>query len=705
MQFRRLFALLALGLLLAGCGGGSDSVGNTPPPAPAITANFDPANSVIPFPNNLLFSGTTDLTLDIPVADPADYSDPKVAMNTLDGFSTVAPWTTTFSAAPAPESIVPGESVHVYEVTLSGPGGAVTGITRELSSPAEYVTGLTGGAALAVVPTQPLKPRTSYMVVLTNGITDANDNPVKASLTYALTKGAAPLCVDGVSQNDSLTDAQACALEPLRKLVNAQEDAAVAAGVSGADIVMSWVATTESTRAVSAALTQKILNSPPATTKLAPSGMDLGDLGLGLAPIADIYVGIIRLPYYLGVPSPDNPVAPLTEFWKAAPGSYIPPLSNAGLDPTSTNITAYNPIPVPTTTVGAPLLVTLPNAASGKTKPPQGWPVVIYQHGITRNRTDMVAVSQTFASQGFAVVAMDLPLHGVGASNPFNIENTPFAPSASERTFSLDVVNNDTGAAGADGKVDASGSHFINLTSLLTSRDNIRQGAADLVELQHAIGSMSVTGATSTGPLLDPDNVYFVGQSLGAIVGTLFMAVDPYVQTALLNVPGGGIARMLDGSPTFGPKIRAGLAAAGVEAGTPAYAQFMLAAQTVIDSADPINYARFTDGKNLLVQEVVGSEFTAGDQVIPNTVEGAPLSGTEPLIRALGLKAIDETTHVQDGVRVATRFVGGVHGSLLSPAANATVTAEMQGEMASLVVSGGTTVQVTHPSVLVPVED
>ena len=48
-------------------------------------------------PNNLLLLGTTDLTLNIPVADPTDVSDPKVAMNALDGFSTTAPWSTTFN--------------------------------------------------------------------------------------------------------------------------------------------------------------------------------------------------------------------------------------------------------------------------------------------------------------------------------------------------------------------------------------------------------------------------------------------------------------------------------------------------------------------------------------------------------------------------------------------------------------------------------
>ena len=127
----------------------------------------------------------------------------------------------------------------------------------------------------------------------------------------------------------------------------------------------------------------------------------------------------------------------------------------------------------------------------------------------------------------------------------------------------------------------------------------------------------------------------FVGQSLGSIVGSVFLSLDPNVGIGVINVPGGGIARLLDGSPTFGPRIRAGLAAAGVEAGTPDYDAFMVAAQTAVDSGDPINFGgadTLMSTKRLLAQEVVGGGDVLPDQVIPNTVPGAPLSGTEPLI-------------------------------------------------------------------------
>ena len=51
-------------------------------------------------------------------------------------------------------------------------------------------------------------------------------------------------------------------------------------------------------------------------------------------------------------------------------------------------------------------------------------------------------------------------------------------------------------------------------------------------------------------------------------------------------------------------------------------------------------------------------------------------------------------------IRGAVRFTQGNHGSLLDPSGAPAVTAEMQGEMASLLVSDGHVVQVANPSVI-----
>ena len=136
--------------------------------------------------------GTTDLTVNIPVPNPNDYSNPRVAINALDGFSTASPMSTGFSVPIKPSSVSAGSSVRVFQVTLTGPGGGVTGITNELQPNVEYVTALpssdSSGRTLAIVPTKPLKQLTSYMVVLTNGITDNRGNDATPDQTYFLTK-------------------------------------------------------------------------------------------------------------------------------------------------------------------------------------------------------------------------------------------------------------------------------------------------------------------------------------------------------------------------------------------------------------------------------------------------------------------------------------------------------------------------------------
>jgi pimeloyl-ACP methyl ester carboxylesterase len=729
----RLSLLLALSssLVLSACGGGSNSSravdappatnSNGTPTTGVITARFDPSNAVVPFPTNLLLSGTTDLTLNIPVADPTNIGDPQVALNALDGFGTITPWTTTFSTPPDPATILPGATVRLFEVTLTGPGGGVTAIVRELQAPQEFVAVLapsdTSGRTLAIVPTAPLQQLTSYMAVLLgNGgtlstppspsITDASGNDITPDTTYYLAKRTSALCVDGQSTDPLLPASQACALEPLRELVNSQEAALESVGIDSGHVALSWVATTQSITPVMQAVQSRIAQLPAPFAEVAPTGLDLSDLGVGLPGVADIYVGVLSVPYYLGAPSAADPTAPLHTYWHAAPGAYVPPFDAVGLDPTSTNVTFANPFPVATSTQSIPVLLTVPNAKSGQSKPADGWPIVIFQHGITRNRTDMFAISATLAAEGFAVIAIDAPLHGVtDPTSPFfHNQLLTGSPAAGlitgERTFDLDIENNATQAPGPDGAIDPSGSYFINLSSLLTSRDNLRQANSDLMELTRAIPRLSYDG-NPTGDF-DGSRIEFVGQSLGSIIGTAFLATEPDVNVGVLSVPGGGVVGLLNGSPTFGPIIQGGLEQAGLTPGTPTYDAFLLAAQTVVDSGDSINFAFATANKSILAHEVVGDGTAANppDQVIPNTVPGAPLSGTEPLLAAMGLSSITGTTQAAS-IRGAVRFTQGSHGSLLDPTTSPAATAEMQGEMAYMIGSDGQVVVVTDPSVIV----
>jgi pimeloyl-ACP methyl ester carboxylesterase len=476
---------------------------------------------------------------------------------------------------------------------------------------------------------------------------------------------------------------------------------AASVGINPDDIVLAWTVHTQN---ITRTLKTLRAFAQPAATNIVPTFMNTSHVNPGLPGIADIHMGIITLPYYSDVPSAENPAAQLSSFWQAEPGAYAPPFDQIPLDPTSTHVTVANPIPVKNNDQTVPIIVTVPNAFSGMSKPANGWPVVIYGHGITRNRLDVFAVADTLAAIGYAAVAIDFPLHGVSPDDqpsqaPFWIENTPFAPIANERTFDSDFLNNETFTFGPDGLIDPSGIIFMpaSLGSMLTSRDTLRQGIADLSVLAVSISGMDID--LDAQPDLDASNMAYVGHSWGAMHGTAFAAIEPLITRAFLSTPGGGIARFANASDTFGPVIESVLGSIGVEPGTADYEKVLLIWQTLIDSADPINWStEAAVNTPVMLHEVIG------DAVIPNYVLTAPLSGTEPMILTMGLNSYSTTQQSAEGLRAAGRFMPPAHhGSLLTPAGSAAAFFEMQKQMATFIASHGGAIVVTDESTMAPV--
>lgn len=675
----KLTALMAAALFVSGCndstnydfaGSVTDAQNAYAEQTLADTSNtkaiFSPASGIIPTASDLLFSGSTDGTLNIPISEFATDGEKALftQLNTLDGFSTVVPVTTGFSSSLDTSSIALGSSVFVFE--LNTINGEVLGIAKALTSPAEMVVQTidTNATQLALVPTTPLKPQTKYFVVLTSDLKASDGSDVKADTTYALTKGSAPLTGDFA------------ALEPLRQATNGLENLAAAAGIDKSKIVLSWTFTTqsmgESLTALAATDTASTINvqaatvpgtdpAVPLTTKLAldPTGANPAITGN-----ADIYVGSITVPYYLNVGTSAQDTAPLTGAW---------------------SIDATTDLPIKKADVTIPVLMTVPNSG---TAPANGYPVVLFQHGITANRTSLLAIGEALASAGFVGVAIDMPLHGLGP-------DSPFYAGAAERTFGLDFANNQSGAKGPDGTADDSGKYFINLESLLTSRDNLRQAVADLMVVRDSLASLDSVVS------VDEDTVRFIGHSLGGMVGTTYLAFDNTVGAATLAMPGGGIAQLLRNSAAFGPVIDAGLAENGITKGSEAYTKFFAAAQWIVDAADPINHgAAASASHSIHMIEVVGGNSSPADQVIPNTVADAPLSGTDPLARVMGLTATTANAANAAGLHTLVQFNAGDHSSILLPTASLAATVEMQTQTAAFMATNGTQLPITNGSVI-----
>ena len=674
------------------------------------SALFDPSNSIIPFPNNLLFSGTLDGTLNIPVADESDLSDPQVALNALDGFSTVAPMSSEFSTSIDPAT-VNGTSVRVYEVTLLGPGEAVDIIDDQLTfglpgSGADYYATLSSvdpsQSTVVILPLTPLAEQSSYMVVITDDLMTTGGVPFGPSVTYRLIKNLPDPLVFGdptlPGALQSLDMDELDSFEKLRKIVNDSETAAAAfpgsvpGPIETSDIITSWSFTTQSIGDVLTQVQADIrgVGTPPATT-LVDSGTDSPRTGATGFTGADIYVGTLEVPYYLTAATGVNDETPLDSFWKGAAGSFL---------------TQFNTTAIATSTQTIPLMVSVPKSA----QPPGGYPIVIYQHGITTNRATLLAVADAFANAGLAVAAIDLPMHGLTAN-----DTGPTAPfynllGITERTFDLDLVTQDpvTGDITAeipDGVTDTSGRHYINLKNLLNTRDNLRQSVSDLFALTYAVDNLVAGGSSFNNA-----DIYFLGHSLGAIVGMTFAEIETNVNDAVFAMGGGSLPKILDGSAAFSPSIVAGLAANGVVKGTPDYESFLGAAQTVVDSGDPVNYAvdLAAKGQGILFFEIVGGNSSPSDLVVPNTVPDgndssntvpAPLAGTEPILALMMLEQLDDDRNLANQ-QISAKFNAGSHSSLLDPSVDLAVTTEMQSEMAGFLASGGFLFNVTDMSVL-----
>ncbi len=665
--------LLLGSVLLTGCGGDSNYDFDKPTEAAESTLPqgpvFDPANGQIPTPNDLLMGA--DGTLNIPNdADNDGKPDNSLvaALNELDGASTSNPMIVKFGISLDPASLVVGETIRIFEVTKTGP--AVTGVTGEVSN--IIVKVLADEKTLALVPFPPLKENTSYVVALTNGIKDTEGNPAQAPSAYSLARSSATLVGSDYEK-----------LEPVRQHIGNLELIAKSQGVDTDKVVLSWAFSTQSITAVlkdvaSSAEAGAIVMAPfPVNTAALKPAINYG--GLAFTGAADVHIGTLDIPYYL------DKTKPLSGFWKNSDGKS--PIRG-------------NTKPVATSTLTTPVIMTTPSASLGLVKPSNGWPIIMYQHGITRYRTDMLIYADSLAKKGFAVIAMDLPLHGVpkliaeGKPNPFHADHTAFTTDV-EPSFNLDLMDNATGAPApsGDGKIDSSGAHFINLQSLLTSRDNNRQGVSNLLVLRRSLKDIAD---------IDESYVGFIAHSLGGVVGVPYLGVENIYTPSALITTGASITTIIRDSASYGPTVKGALAAAGVTGS--AYDEFLLGAQWVLDSSDPINFTTPAVSQHAIyMTEIIGN---GGKHLSDTTV---PNSSTEILAALIGAKpaTLAENT-VAIGAPKIIRFTQGDHSSILDPSDDVptdvesylNVFEEMHAQVASFMESGGTKVEIADDSII-----
>ncbi|WP_396587808.1 Ig-like domain-containing protein [Bermanella sp. R86510] len=843
---------------------------------------FNPAKELptglrqAPVTLDLLFQGDpdedgTDGTIPLAQGNPglADegYNPIFSAAADLDGFSTTAQMDIPFSAPIDPDSVIgSGADATVFLLELSY-GGEDPLLSEATPSPvglapidasvitlanAENETDPAFGAGnvLRISPTEPLKPATRYVIVLTNGIKDTSGLSVTGSPTYKL------LSTNG----DVFTDPSLAQQAALQGAINGYE--ALASGFFAApgvpydyedsDIVFSFSMTTGGTTAVldsmaapanfvegavpgsgeafnitlpsqfryiveehvdaqrdtsgnldAAGVTAAVgaiftdpdfagilpnlgdnageqqqtiggivsihnaIPSPaPRLSDFSSTIDEAGDDGAGDALNLDTLLGVpatggtgkvangtIKVPYYGGIPnlglSPATAAFVLNK-WDAdnsleadlgdvLDGAGVSSENQAKFTPPSTNVTRLFPIAKPQGFLEIPVSVVYSTACGGDYTP------VIFQHGITSNRSSSFGVAaQMFAANPcYATVAIDLPMHGLTNEDDAGLLALLSAESQSDqRHFGLTINPETLEPAAMTGTDDQSGSLFIQLLSFQGTRDNMRQAIMDMMNLNASLEFMDFTDENA-GTDFDVSKVHFVGHSLGAILGTGFVAVNntigseaysngcttcnltlPKVTTATLANGGGQVTKLLENSNIGTSLVIPGLAALGSEAeldlsqGSSLYELTLNLFQATVDSADPLNFVEKFNATNtpVLAFEIAGNNDNPSDQTVPvDAVENrlepalpAPLAGTEPLAAALELSGTSADITGTDPVKALVRFNNGVHSSFAGisndgeAGSPTTVFNEMMVQLRSFIASDGVSLDVNDTNVVVP---
>lgn len=199
-------------------------------------------------------------------------------------------------------------------------------------------------------------------------------------------------------------------------------------------------------------------------------------------------------------------------------------------------------VPVVGQTTTVPFVLVLPQEPAA-----QPFPLAVLQHGAGARKEFALHVAGHLAREGIAVIAIDLPGHGEQA---------------------------------VEGQI-------IDINNVPRMRGTLLQHAANLMALFEATAALEAVDLVPVGA---PDGVsdldletplVYIGESMGGITGSLAVAASSRVESAVLNVAGGGLYTMM--GPFVAAFIRDELTRV----------QLAIVMQTLADAADPVNVAHW----------------------------------------------------------------------------------------------------------------
>lgn len=645
---RPLFALIAGSVLVASCSHERERDGTT-------TALFAAQDDSAPLYASTPFPG-----------DPWIEADGKVAA--VEGLELIAP--EAYAAIVAQLVTLDGFATRpTIEIFLDGSldPASLPARTTETSAPI-FVFDATGHAvpfdwrwdpdALRIagspVTGTVLEPGASYTFVVTRGVR-APDGPLARDADF-----------------DSLARTPEAQLPARWRTTRAAVDAAVALGVRRGDLVALMT--------FRVAHHRDVLLAARAQLETMPSPV------LAFPNPALVWVGSTALDAMLGTPTLvaggtdeilgwDNPTGVAHAHVAAMGSGTITSARFRRLDRAAPNAHAVDSGTIEVDANGAPVIfdaafpipitVAIPTTAM----PANGYPVMLYGHGLGSSRLQMTMMMETAARAGYATLAIDASSHG-SRYDATDVKNN----LATQLPSFIGMANVPDGFGDNEGLA-STAALFHDLLNILAMRDEIRQTALDWSQVVRLVrdSTLDLTpllgGAPGTAPKLDAGHIVYLGESFGGLIGGVFAAIEPSLNAAVLCVPGGGF---IDLSGAYSPTLR-GLLDFGLP-GTYGAVGSMNRFHPIIgfgnaflDGADPIVYAPLVlhraplgalagRPRDVLILEAMG------DEVLSNV-------GTEALTQAMGLDMLgpsfSSVRNVQERPGTVSANVDGRTGLLL----------------------------------------
>ena len=554
---------------------------------------MDQPSQRIPLPIDLLIDPATG-HIDAPAApwDTATEAEAKQHLSAFDGAGLTGSQLFEFTYPMDPASITE-TSVQLYQLGPDPKTPTPIPATVEL---------LADKVHLVVTPKSGrLAERTKYAVVVSDSVRDADGQPTVVMPIGHFLESKTPILVDGKSQISAVEDRDAVKLE------NSRSELAASLDAIGRDHVLgAWPFTTMSVSEPLTALretaTTLALDPDPANTSSKSPGDALLDFPFGIGSIfnvSKVYYGTIKTADFLD---------PTTRAWRTD-GSH------GDLDVQFT--------------------MTMPKSGTGPV------PVVIFGHGLVTERRFVLAVGDALAAKGFAAISIDFPYHGsrtycatggpISVVDPLDGSLASLNPCESGSTCNdqgkcVDAQGNGNHLAtwGVINMPVASGARFLEIDHISNSKDHFQQALVDLGALDRSLrlGNWQAL----LGRPIDTSKIYYAGQSLGGIMGGIFLGTNPDIKRAVLNVPGAGLVPMFDDSTFFSAQLDAFFTRQHVDRASFAGRRFLTVAHWFMDAVDPQHL-----GPNIAKDRALMLQMATLDFIIPNAntellqaVTGAP---------------------------------------------------------------------------------